>query len=457
MSTYLKLANECWNVLKRYRKNIAILSNSWLYIIHDHPQFIKSYRHSQKENKTKKFKLKNFFFYKKEIKKKCDFLIISHLNNINMLNNMTDFYYGDIQSFLSKHEISSCLALINHTGNLDKKKFNCKVHDKTIIDLDIFILNNIKLFLLLTCSIINFYFLKIFNDKKFFNNKMYVKQILNLSSFKSCIQNLIIRNHVLKLLKEYKPSHIMTTFEGHPYERLIYNISKKFNSKIKTIGYQFSILKKNQFSIYKDLTKKNNPDIIFFSGSETEKIFKKKAEYQYIGKILGSKNYKLLDNKKKKYNNILVCPEGLADEYKIFLKFIIEYKKKYKDNTNFIFREHPRLSVKELDNYQSIKHDIKKINFSKRKIEEDFQISSYILYRGSGTVINAVSNNIVPIYLKINNPANIDPLYNRQISRIKKVQQLKNILKNKKKINVDLVNYSRNYFQKMNYNKLLEI
>ena len=72
-------------------------------------------------------------------------------------------------------------------------------------------------------------------------------------------------------------------------------------------------------------------------------------------------------------------------------------------------------------------------------------------------MINAVSNNIIPIYLKTNNSANIDPLYNRQISRIKKVQQLKNILKNKKKTNIDLVNYSRNYFQKINYNKLLEI
>ena len=80
------------------------------------------------------------------------------------------------------------------------------------------------------------------------------------------------------------------------------------------------MVKKNQFSIYKDLTKNNNPDIVLFSGSETEKIFKKKAEYQYIGKILGSKNHKLLINKKIKYKNILVCPEGLVDEYKIFLK-----------------------------------------------------------------------------------------------------------------------------------------
>ena len=158
MSTYLKLANECWDVLKRYRNNISILSNSWLYIIHDHPQFLKNYRHSKKENKIKKFKFKNSFFFKKEIKKKYDFLIISHLNNVKMLNNSTDFYYGDIQSFLSKHRISSCLALIDHTEDLDKKKFNYKVHDKSLITLDISILNNIKLYFLLVFSIIIFFF-----------------------------------------------------------------------------------------------------------------------------------------------------------------------------------------------------------------------------------------------------------------------------------------------------------
>ena len=456
MNIYPKLAKQCWNILRKYRHNLAIFSNSWLYFLHDHPEFTKNYEHPSKTKIKKKIKLKKVFFNKKKNTKKYDFLIISHLNNINMLNINEDFYFGDIQNFLSKRKKKSCLALIDHTKDFDKKLFKYKKSDKAIIPLDISIINNIEIYTSLLISIIFFYYNVLIN-KVFFKKNHYAYQVLKLSTFKSSIQNLIIRKHILKLLTEYNPKFIITTFEGHPYERIIYNISKKFNKKIKTIGYQFSILKKNQFSIFQDLSKENNPDIILFSGPTTEKIFKKKAKYKYISKVIGSKNCQLLKNKKINNKNILVCPEGLEDEYKIFLKFIIQYQKKYKDSAKFIFREHPRLSVKNLDNYNSIKRDLKTIIFSKRDIKKDFQTSSYIFYRGSGTVINAVSNKIIPIYLRTNNPADIDPLYDKKILRIGQVHQLKKILKVKQNISLDLVNYTRNYFQKINYKKLLEL
>ena len=80
-------------------------------------------------------------------------------------------------------------------------------------------------------------------------DKKIKKIFYNINKFKilnKSISNLRLYYQFNKILKYYKPKTVITTFEGHAWEKLFIIFVIK---NIKTIGYQFSILIKTSFNI----------------------------------------------------------------------------------------------------------------------------------------------------------------------------------------------------------------
>ena len=210
----------------------------------------------------------------------------------------------------------------------------------------------------------------------------------------------------------------MVTYEGHAWERIMFSNARKVKPEIKCIGYQHSRIFRMQHSLHRSLGKDFDPDIILTSGTIGKnylRSFKNLNSTKII--VIGSDRFNHFKKFKKvikcnlNKNTCLVIPEGLISECLSLFKFSLIYASKYPD-FNFIWRLHPEMSFKELRLYSNIFDKIpNNITISNKAIEEDVEKSNFALYRGSTAIFIAILRGLSPIYLKLKNEINIDPLY----------------------------------------------
>ena len=100
------------------------------------------------------------------------------------------------------------------------------------------------------------------------------------------------------------------------------------------------------------------------------------------------------------------------------LNFVKSLSKNYK-SFKFYFRIHPLMKI---DKYKKVTN-YKNIIISKNSLTHDFKTCSYVIFRGSAAVFEAIKYGLRPIYLKTDD-FDINPLQNIYPTRI-------NITKNK--------------------------
>ena len=240
---------------------------------------------------------------------------------------------------------------------------------------------------------------------------------------------------------------------------------KLLNPNIFIIAYQYSVLVKYQNNMYRLKNRKYLPDLICTSGKINKKILSKhyskyKIPIIIIGNNIGFKKLKNLDqfdNSTHIQNKCLIIPEGISSEIKIMINFIIEYINTYRNNTLFCIKSHPSYNK----NFYEKNFNISKFNNIKFVLDDEFDVLDYgyFLHRGTSLSINLASQKIKQIYLKTPDNIDINPLFQieKECTFVTKVSELDNIFANKIKYNPKLVNFSNNYFEKLNFNSLLSI
>ena len=416
-----------------------------------------NYRSNINESKKKIFfikKLKNFilnlFDSRNTIsnllkKRKFKNLILSHLVSINHISSNNDFYFGELAHKLGKDD--TLIVLINHI-NLDKKTLKKKLNGNYIVlskSLNFFL--EIALYIKTTLVL----FKKNFNIHK-------VKTFKITSIFFSVL-NQRISIQTSKIVKDYDIQNVYFTYEGQPFEKLLCK-ELNFLKHVKSFGYQFSILRKFNYSIFLDLGKNYFPTKIFTINKFNKKILNQKLKYKVqienIGFLRKHKflKFKKKKNKKKKDIKILVIPEGILDEIKILFEYC---NNNYNKNIKFTFRLHPIF-----ENNKIVRNLInsKNIILSRNSIKHDLLNNEYVLYRGSSLIINAINNGLKPIYLHLSNEISIDPLFfvnkNYQVFYN---QPLINFLKIKsKKLNNEykkIREFAIDFYKKPRYERLI--
>ena len=378
-------------------------------------------------------------------------VILSHLVSYKNLNFKNDFYFKDIPSYIGKDKV--LVILIDHI-NIDKKKLRNKNLDNYII-----LSKNVGFFNELWFHLSTLIYV-IYSG--LFHTKL---KIINVRNILSSIDNQRIAFQVKNLLKYNNTKNFFFTFEGNPYEKLVCNEIKKINNRTKLIGYQFSVIRKFQNSIFQKIGDNYLPDHILTIGEYNKRKikvnFKKKIEVSNIG-MFKNKKFTIKNNikifKRDKFR-ILVMPEGIPDELSIFLKFC---KNNYNKKVLFNLRLHPILYQNKFSeiNFKNIKN----LKISKNNILNDFKKNDFILYRGTAAVIDAVNNGLTPIYLSIKNEITVDPIYEINKKNIinfedKLIYYLENSTRNKKiKSNLkEIQKFTKYYCKKPNYNPIKKL
>jgi hypothetical protein len=337
-----------------------------------------------------------------------DYLFVSHYTGSKVPGLYIDSYFGKIAQNLIETGSSCAIVYINHTkeniGNvvLGNKKINTVLLER-----------HANFFQLIT--IYKDLFVAFFQLKKI--KERASRDIINSTKVRifspSVVRNLIIANQVKDFVKQLLPKYVVTTYEGHAWERLVYYASRKEHNTVKCIAYQHAPIFKYQHAIRRGIGNNYDPDIILTSGTITKQQLESSKIGVSIIHVLGSDRYidPSLVSPSKKNLSCLVAPEGTIKECILLFSFSLECAKNNSD-TNFIFRLPSMVDFELLiKNNKKFENMPKNVYISERSLIEDINQSEALLYRGSSVAVNCGALGVKPIYFKTKGDVTIDPLY----------------------------------------------
>lgn len=385
------------------------------------------------------------------LKKKFKYIILSHFVSYDHLNYKNDFYFGNLAEKLGKNNV--LFILIDHIG-LNKKKLGNSIKGNYIIlSKSSGFYDEIKMFSVTFFKVLYY---------QIFNHKL---KLFSINNIIGSVENQRIQLKIKKIFKQFYFDKFFFTFEGNPYEKLVCKEVNNLNRKTCCIGYQFSVLRKFQHSIYQNINKKFNPNIVFTFGNYNKKLliskFQKRIKVYNIGYLKFKKNNFL---KKKKIKNkkikILVMPEGIPGEIELFINFCLKNCHK---EVIYNLRMHPIFKRNILIN-KMINEKRQNIKTSNNNLDYDFKNNDIILYRGTAAVLDAIKFNLIPLYLKNKDEVSVDPLFQLNKQHIlKNGEELLNIidkvLTKKKYLNEQkkMKQFAQNFYQPANFKKVFKI
>ena len=361
--------------------------------------------------------------YKYNQESKYDLIVVSHLNNLDQLKISHDQYYGDLIKYLNKRDLKVLLVLIPHCNynatiikNLLLNRLNHNIHilDEKIINLKEalnIILSIIKLRLNL---------IKISTQKTGFLKNLYLFTANSLFSADNQ-KNLTYSSQIFELVKKTKSKNIITTYEGHSWEKLFFYYSRIANNEIKCFGYQHTLIFKEDFSILRSLNKTFNPEVIFCTGNISKNLLQKSLNNEIkiisVGTPKYFKNSKILENKKNKF--LLFLPSGEETESFTMTEFAYKFAK-LNPKLNIIIRYHPIIKNKF---QKSNKYQLDNFEISSSNIICDSSKSKWAIYNSSTAIFEAIQNGCLPVKIELNELNTInDPLWQIRSPIIKKIK-----------------------------------
>ena len=433
---YKLLCSSCDSILLADSASLEKVAIPWLHVIREHPIFLKQYEElfiiKSFQNKlidylfAIKLKIvqylkllwnvvnlsKKFWLGTLQNSSVCDIIFVSHLTNPAQLRSDNDFYFGNVPKELAERGIRVKIVLINHTSVANKvinNSINTLGINRVVISKILPIKEEYKIWVQTKKQA-----KELFQSYKVETNglkKAILKKATREAISEGTKTTLRIGKAVGEILRITKAQMIVTTYEGHSWERVIFSVSRMVNQKIQCIAYQHAALFHLQHAAKRSLEAIYNPDVILAAGPVGLGQLKSSEGLsgQKLG-ILGSSRFLKISSKKNTFSCIIL-PEGIMEECETLFFFSLLCAKKY-PHINFIWRLHPIISFEELMYRRPELRNIpSNIEMSKKSFEYDIARSKWSLYRGSTAIIPAVANGVIPIYLSKINELSIDPLY----------------------------------------------
>ncbi len=378
-------------------------------------------------------------------KESVDILLISNFLGYDSFNN--DIYFGKLNEKFNKKKIKS-KKIYRNFSNINISSLSKKNYKNQVLGKRLNLSEEFKNLLLLFKEILNFIFSKKYNS---------ISDQIKIFDFFSILKNLRHVSQLMKCIYKLKPKIVIFTFEGHAWERLLNYQIKTLDQNVKTIGYQFSVLKKNQIGILRNLKKKYNPDYIATTGSITKSYLKNKIKFSEVFK-LGSCKWR--KNQKNLNNNIVIA----LDDFENLEIEMIKFCKNIENSINIkkiIVRVHPIIknNKKRFGEIKKKLQGSKKIILSNNNLHNDLKNSNYILFVNSSIAYEGLFYNVIPLHFKNTIKPNLfDDNFPKELI-IKNNKKFKNIIS--KNIRFENISYLRKfknfYFEKFNINKIKKI
>ena len=440
---YKLLCLACDSVLLADDARIETIAIPWLHVMREHPIFLRQYEDLFIEksfwktlvdyfcHKSKRiiqwiklighlFKLPNKFWIG-ELKKPYTFdvIFVSHLLNASQLSVEDDFYFNKVPHDLVGRGIKVLIVLINHTSvpsTILKSRIDSLSIPRVVIAESLPIIEEFRIWWQ-TKKQSNLFRQSAKNESDEFRKKVLKKSIVEATSH-ATKTSLRIARSISEVIRHTQARTIITTYEGHAWERLIFAMARTVNQEIKCIGYQHAALFRLQHSAKRSLGATYDPELILTAGPVGLSQLKSSKSLTGIkfGILGSSRSIKISQHNFTA--KCLVLPEGIAKECEILFSFSLQCAISYPD-IHFIWRLHPIIGLDELARCGLDLGNIpSNIEISSQNFEVDIARCKWALYRGSTAIITATANGVIPIYLEQTGKLSINPLYEMEDSHL---------------------------------------
>lgn len=488
---YDQLCDACDALLQKNPYSTVGNANAFLHVIREHPIFLNVYNAIFHKNDISFFihLLKLFFLniaigsYKllhsiyryyllgdKLIKDESVFedVFISHFLNDSFINHKRDFYFFDLPQKITNSKKSSLQLYINFTGQSSSKIQEAWKDRETVskaLPRYLPLFQEIKIRSLMLIEAIKLLQLKTTSS---FERRIKFQAVI--AFFSSATHNnyriaFLVRHYI----KQNGVKRIFTTYEGHPWERLIFSMARKIDPTIVCVGYQHAIVFRKQHAIRRKLSQNFEPNYILCSGNHGQQQFQE-INYLPSNRLLCFGSNRTINSKQeqlaveaKERKVFLMLSEGDLIECLPLAEFVVQLAKE-NPSAYFIIRFHPITRIKSvLKALPELNPPPKNIELSNLSFEEDLSRAHFAIYRGSTTIIKAIQYGLIPLYYERPDEISIDPLFDIQkekvnlktLEDIKLLNQIppKELIERQHK----LIKYVARFFSPLNYDEALKI
>jgi hypothetical protein len=348
-------------------------------------------------------------------KQKIEILIVSHILDKDEGSSSDDLYFGPIAHSLSARGLRVAVLSISHA----RKRPLFTTEPKTKSGVRRYVLGKT---------------MPLRSELRFLSGLLRESQSLKASSREynglnrlvriaaaaeefspATLNALRIASQVAEMVVEFSPDCLLTTFEGHAWERVAFMKAHAALPHIKCFGYQHSATFRLQHSINRPLGNMADPDLVLSAGAVgAHQLSRSWGRAKSL--MLGSPKAKVSGRGGEKQprtgNRCLVLPEGIMSEAILLAEFCFECAEAIPDLV-FVLRFHPVFNYQALlklaPQFSRLPSNVE-ISVG-RSLASDSSSATWAIYRGSTAIIEAIEHGVVPVYLSRNLEMTIDPLF----------------------------------------------
>lgn len=207
---------------------------------------------------------------------------------------------------------------------------------------------------------------------------------------------------IRELVRRLKPRMLVTTYEGHSWERLAFQAARLENPDIVCVGYHHALLFPFAWAMTRRLGAAYDPDHILTAGENSTQWFGMQPGVSEIptttiGSVRATPTTRPPDHAESS-RICLVIPEGTALEASKLAELAVKTAQ-LSPNVRFLIRLHPVLSQERLlRQYPALRALPANVMWSNASLDEDIESSRWALYRGTTAVIASILAGLKPIY-----------------------------------------------------------
>jgi hypothetical protein len=230
-------------------------------------------------------------------------------------------------------------------------------------------------------------------------------------------ENLLLHAQVRSLCRSLRPAIVVTLYEGHAWERCVWDAARRERPGVVCAGYQHTILRRRAHAVERLIGggKRWDPDVVLATGATTAaRLRAAPAMADTPVLVLGSHRSGPSSQGPAPTcrGSVLVAPEGLDEECLRLFTFALETAR-VAPHLRFVLRTHPvfpyaRIAAR-LPGGGALPSNVEVSTAA--SIEAEFERNEFCLYRGSSVAIYAVLAALQPIYLSVPGEMTIDPLH----------------------------------------------
>ena len=339
-----------------------------------------------------------------------DIMFIGHLTSAEHLSSREDMYYGNLPDLCAAEGVSVQRVWINQTRK-ELTSNDCKnAPDISILSRRLPVANELGMFFGLCWDAIRILWEPTIGldieDSSASEVRRHKWFIAATHMGHRTMSALRIASQLANFIQQTQPRVVLFTYEGQSWERVLCKLVHDQIQDVYMVGYQHSVLTPGLRNIEVRLGAGCDPDHILTAGRVTRAILLDQSHFNANEiNVLGSPKAINVENGKVQSfsGTVLGVPEGQLSEVRIISEWLLAGARANGD-VKFVLRLHPVTSKTEvLKHCPELKSAPKNFQISDAPLQKDLEAASWLLYRGSSIVLNALVKHVRPIYVDSDN------------------------------------------------------